>query len=155
MPTNRNSNGSRTLLPWTAIPWVYTIGVIALSVWAVLSNPNMLFGESESAIGLALVELPIYPGQVTALQLLGTFAIALGLLSRMNERQHINRVSISAIGGALLIMAGLLLQQLQENPLLLVGLIGMAFYIILIWGIAAAAQAAYLLWQKAKNHRSP
>ncbi len=161
MPANNRDkkdkgNGSR--LSWTLLPWLCTICFMVVVAVAVLFNYEGVFGAEGAIIGFAGIEFLIYRGQATALQLLGASGIVLGLLSRMNERQHINRVSLSAMAGTVSIMTGLLIQLMTENLLLFATYALMVFYIIGIWLIfvgleKAARPALHWIWQKVQKLR--
>lgn len=155
---DKKDKGKRIRLSWALLRWVYTIGSMVVVTGAVLVNLEGVFGEDGITIGFAGMEFLIYRGQTTALQLLGATTIAVGLLSQITESQYINRVSLSAMAGTLLIMAGLVIQLATENFLLVATYLLMVFYIIGIWLIFVGLEklawpALYWIWQKVKKLR--
>lgn len=124
-----NDNGVSQTGIW---PWISTWAIIVIFIYTTLVNPGGLLGESRT-VNLFVFELPTYKGQGTVLQFIGTFIVALGLVTRLSSRREINKVTTSGIIGGIGIMVGLLMQTIQENPLLALVLILMLFYISFFW----------------------
>ena len=121
--------------------WLYT-GLVALAVLGLaLFNPGNVFGESE-IITLGWLRFPTYAGQSTALQLLGTFIASMGIMVSLIERRLTGNVplalSIPAMVGALVVMAGLAIQDLPENYVAPAVLGALWVSVAPIWILAAA-----------------
>ena len=119
--------------------WFYTGGIVLTLLYLVLFNPGNVLGESQAIILGRIVK---YPGQSTALQLLGTFVVTMGIMPYLLERRLSSAlpriVRITALSGASITMAGLVIQDLPENYLALAVLGALLVYVAPIWIVAAA-----------------
>lgn len=127
--------------------WLYTGVIVVAVLYMVLFNPGNAFGESEAIIAGGFQK---YPGQSTTLQLLGTFIVALGVMSYLFERglngSALPAVQITAVTGAWVIIAGLAIQDIPDSHLAPAVLGVLVFYIAPVW-IATEAWA----WIKSRR----
>ena len=97
------------------VHWALTILVVCASVMFTFWNPNSIFGESK-ALNLLGISVRTFESQETVLQFIGAFVVVLGFLGTLHGREHINRLTVSGIIGALLAMVGLVFQIGQSEP---------------------------------------
>ena len=139
MPDDGNGDQKPKLAHF--MPWFYTVVVILMVIYWALVNPDNVFGNGRN-INLAWFQFQIYPGQATALQLLGTFIAAMGVMVSLVERRLTNYVplalSIPAMFGAVVVMVGLVIQGIEENYLILFVLGLLLVCLIPIWIMVAA-----------------
>lgn len=118
--------------------WSYTGFIILALLYLVLFNPDSALGESQAII---FGWFRKYPGQSTALQLLGAFIVTIGIMPYLLERRlsrslpHI--VRITALAGASVTMTGLVIQDIPENYVAMVVLGALVFYVAPFWILAA------------------
>ena len=142
VPTSPHSRGknprSNTGLSRTGIwPWIFTWAIIGAFVYTTLVNPDELLGQG-GTVNLLVFKVQTYQGQGSALQFTGTFIVALGLVTRLNNLREINKMTISGIIGGIGVMVGLLMQIILENPPLALVPILMLFYVSLVWILLVA-----------------
>lgn len=118
--------------------WAYTGLVILALLCLVLFNPAGALGESQAII---LGWFQKYPGQSTALQLLGAFIVTMGIMPYLLERRISSSlpliVRITALAGASVTMAGLVIQDIPENYLAMVLLGALMVFVAPVWILAA------------------
>ena len=134
-------NGGQTPKLVRFWPWFYTIAIVVIVLSVVLFNPGNTFRDGQ-VIPLGWLRFQIYPGQSTALQLMGTFIAAIGVMASLIERRLTGKVppalSIPAMVGALVVMIGLAIQDLPENYVAPAVLGALLVFIATIWLLAAA-----------------
>ena len=137
-------------------PWYYTIVIVLIVLYVVLVNPGDIFGDGQ---GVSLGWFQIYPGQSTALQLLGTFIAAVGIMASLIERRLTGKVplalSIPAMAGAWVVMAGLAIQDIPESYVAPAVLGALLVFIATIWMLAAAWAGLKWFYSWLKSRRKP
>ena len=136
-------------------PWFYTVIIVLFGLYVVLSNPDNIVYNPDDAPDEAEVStfgwFQSYPGQSAALQILGTFIAAVGVVAHLLDMRIRGTgsvplgVSIAAVVGPTLIIGGQVIQGMKDNPLVLVVLGVMSVSVILTW-ILAAAVGAVIKW---------
>lgn len=117
--------------------WLYTIILVAFSLYWIVYNPDQVFGVSKTAT-LVWFTFQTYPGQSSALQFTGTFIVAMGVIATLTRRRGTDYVALSATAGAIVIMAGQAVQITQENPLVLTIVFVLVVYVIFTWLLIGA-----------------
>lgn len=150
-----DNNGSRLSEAVRFWRWFYTIVIGLLGLYVVLVNPDNIVYNPDSAPEEAQVRtfggFQAYPGQSAALQIVGTFIAAVGAAAPLIDIR-IQRpgsvplgVLIAAVIGPSLVIAGQVIQGIEDNPLVLVVLGVMSIFVILTW-ILATAVGATIKW---------
>ena len=139
MPDNGNGNQTPNLLRvWG---WFWAVVVALIMTGLVAFNPDNAFGESECTTWLGF-RFSTYPGQPAALQFLGTFIAAISTMMHLAERRRAGSLQIPtlslALVGALIIMAGQVLQGIREEFSLPDIVVVLLIYCVLIWLLVAA-----------------
>lgn len=133
-----NGNGDWLPKPVIIGLWSYTGLIILALLGLVLFNPDGALGESQAVI---LGWFQKYPGQSTALQLLGAFIVTMGIMPYLLERRLSSSlpliVRITALAGASVTMAGLVIQDIPENYLAMALFGALMFYVAPVWILAA------------------
>ena len=136
-----DGNGDWLPKPVRIWGWLSTVAIALLMLYLVVVNPGNTFGESEAILWQG-VWLQIYPGQPAALQFLGTLIAAMSAMMHLTERRLTGFLwllaSILVLVGALVIMAGQVLQGIYEKSLVPGILFVLLTYFVLIWLTAAA-----------------
>ena len=113
-----NGNGDWLPKPVRLVVWLYIGTVVLAALGLVLFNPGNVFGESEAVI---VGWFQKYPGQSTALQIMGTFIVTMGVMPYLFERRLTGNVPRivrgTALAGAWVVMAGLAIQDIPESYL--------------------------------------
>ena len=139
-------------------PWFYTVAIVLMVLYWVLDNPGNAFGDGRN-INLGWFRFQIYPGQSTALQLLGTFIAAMGVMASLVERRLTGYVplalSIPAMFGAGVVMVGLVIQGISENYLILFVLGLLLVFLIPIWILVAALAGLKRAYSWLRSRRKP
>lgn len=121
--------------------WSYTLVIILSGLYLTLFNPGNLLGEGKN-FDWGWFNFQTYPGQSNAVQFLGTFIAAMGVMLSLSERRLTGNVprllSVFAIAGASVVMTGQVLQSIEENPLLLVVIAVLLIYVAPIWILVGA-----------------
>ena len=139
MPDNGNGNQTTNLLRvWG---WFWAVVVALIMTGLVAFNPDNAFGESECTSWLGF-RFSTYPGQPAALQFLGTFIAAISAMMHLIERRRAGSFQIPtlilALVGALVIMAGQVLQGIREGFSVPAISVVLLTYSVLIWLLVTA-----------------
>lgn len=152
------ADGNGDWLPKPALLglWFYTGCIVLAMLYLALFNPGNTFGESQVII---LGWLQKYPGQSTALQLLGTFVVTMGIMPYLLERRLIGSlpivVRITALAGASVTMAGLVIQDIPDSYLAPIVLGALAVSVVPVWILAAAWPRLKRVYSWLKSRRKP
>ena len=149
-----NGNGDWLPKRVSIFLWVSTGIVVLLLLGMVLFNPGNALGGGQI---ITFGWFQTYPGQSTALQLLGTFIAAMGAMASLIERRLADKVpillSIPAMAGAGVVIAGLAVQDIPDSYLASAVLGALLVYVAPVW-IPAAAWAVIKrgsLWLKSRR----
>lgn len=148
MPADGNSDQEPKLPNF--LPWFYTVVIVLFGLYLVVANPDDIVynpGNINEETEVRTEGIWTYPGQSAALQILGTFIAAMGALAPLIDMRIRGTgsvplgVLVAAVIGPTLVIAGQVIQGMNDNPLVLVVLGVMWVSVILIWILAAAVGA--------------
>ena len=132
-----NGNGDWLPKPVIIGLWSYTGLIILALLGLVLFNPDGALGESQAVI---LGWFQKYPGQSTALQLLGAFIVTMGIMPYLLEQRLSSSlpliVRITALAGASVTMGGLVIHDIPENYLAMAILGALMVFVAPAWILA-------------------
>ncbi len=140
------------LTPLHIFAWLFTAVIVLSVVYYVLVDPYNDLGEGKPLGALGRFGLQTYPGQSDALQFLGTFIGAMGVIMTLIERRatgYVPRlISIPAFAGLLVVMLGQMIPLIDHDNSFLLAVVGIPLiYVALIWlvvfgwGVAKRAYA--------------
>ena len=155
MPDDRG-NGDWLPKPLRLFLWISTSVVVLLLLGLVLFNPGNALG-SDRIVTFGWFQT--YPGQSSALQLLGTFIAAMGAMASLIERRLTGKVplalSIPAIAGAGAVITGLAVQDIPDSYLASAVLGALWVSVAPIWILAAAWAVKTWFSEWLKSRRKP
>ena len=126
------------LTPLHIFAWILTAVIILGVVYYVLIDPYNDLGAVEPLGALGRFGLQTYPGQSEAVQFLGTFIGAMGVIMTLIERRATGYVpliiSIPAFAGLVVVMLGQMIPLIKHENSFLLAVIGILLtYVALIW----------------------